>query len=93
MAAQKRIRRFLLLNESERDNRLLSTSSFKEIDKIDENSIQRKSQVICNLKQAQWEKNGKFSLKNMVFDAYPGDLICIIGPVGSGKSSLLQTLT
>ncbi|CAF1354990.1 unnamed protein product [Rotaria sordida] len=93
MAAQKRIRRFLLLNESERDNRLLSTSSFKEIDKIDENSIQRKSQVICNLKQAQWEKNGKFSLKNIILDAYPSDLICIIGPVGSGKSSLLQTLT
>ncbi|CAF4261392.1 unnamed protein product [Rotaria sordida] len=56
MAAQKRIRTFLLLNESERDNRLLSTSSFKEIDKIDENSIQRRSQVVCNLKQAQWEK-------------------------------------
>ncbi|CAF4159510.1 unnamed protein product, partial [Rotaria sordida] len=26
-------------------------------------------------------------------DAHPGDLICIIGPVGAGKSSLLQTLT
>ncbi|CAF3840294.1 unnamed protein product, partial [Rotaria sp. Silwood1] len=36
---------------------------------------------------------GTFSLKNIVFDAHPGDLICIIGPVGSGKSSLLQTLT
>ncbi|CAF4718803.1 unnamed protein product [Rotaria sp. Silwood1] len=95
MAAQKRIRTFLLLDESERDNRLLSTS-FKdivEIDKIDENSIKQTSQVICNLKQAQWEKNGKFSLKNIIFDAHPGDLICIIGPVGSGKSSLLQTLT
>ncbi|CAF2915966.1 unnamed protein product, partial [Rotaria sp. Silwood2] len=37
--------------------------------------------------------NGKFSLKNIFFDAHPGDLICIIGPVGCGKSSLLQTLT
>ncbi|CAF5226478.1 unnamed protein product, partial [Rotaria magnacalcarata] len=37
--------------------------------------------------------NGKFSLKSIKFDAYPGDLICIIGSVGSGKSSLLQTLT
>ena len=26
-----------------------------------------------------------FSLKNIVFNAYPGDLICVIGPVGSGK--------
>ena len=53
-------------------------------------------------------QNGIFTLKNIVFNASPGDLICIIGPVGSGKvcyvsylfasnsfvkSSLLQTLT
>ncbi|CAF5155394.1 unnamed protein product, partial [Rotaria magnacalcarata] len=64
-----------------------------EIDKIDENSSKRPCQVICDLQEAQWEKNGKFSLKSIKFDAYPGDLICIIGSVGSGKSSLLQTLT
>ncbi|CAF2833335.1 unnamed protein product, partial [Rotaria sp. Silwood2] len=95
MAAQKRIRTFLLFDESERDYRLLSTSfnDIVEIDKVDENLIKRTSEVICNLKQAQWEKNGKFSLKNIIFDAHPGDLICIIGSVGSGKSSLLQTLT
>ncbi|CAF3896965.1 unnamed protein product, partial [Rotaria sp. Silwood1] len=95
IAAQKRIRTFLLLDESERDNRLLSTSSkdIVAIDKINENSIKRTSGLICNLKQVQWEKNGKFSLRNILFDALPGDLICIIRPVGSGKSSLLQTLT
>ncbi|CAF4220833.1 unnamed protein product [Rotaria sp. Silwood2] len=95
MAAQKRIRVFLLLDESERDNRLLSTSikDILEINKIDDNSINRTSEVICNLKPAQWEQNGKFSLKNIIFNAHPGDLMCIIGPVGSGKSSLLQTLT
>ncbi|CAF5085011.1 unnamed protein product, partial [Rotaria sp. Silwood1] len=37
--------------------------------------------------------NGEILLKNVIFDAHPGDFICIIGPVGSGKSSLLQTLT
>ncbi|CAF3558667.1 unnamed protein product [Rotaria sp. Silwood1] len=95
MAAQKRIQTFLLLDESERNNRLLSTS-FKdivEIENINENLIKQTSKIICNLKQAQWEKNGKFSLTNIVFNAHPGDFICIIGPVGSGKSSLLQTLT
>ncbi|CAF3943944.1 unnamed protein product [Rotaria sp. Silwood1] len=95
MAAQKRIQTFLLLDESERNNRLLSTS-FKdivEIENINENLIKQTSKIICNLKQAQWEKNGKFSLTNIVFNAPPGDFICIIGPVGSGKSSLLQTLT
>ncbi|CAF4383864.1 unnamed protein product, partial [Rotaria sordida] len=86
---------FLLLDESERDNRLLSISSkdIVAIDTIYKNSIKRTSEVICNLKQAHWEKNEKFSLRNILFDAHPGDLICIIGPVGSGKSSLLQTLT
>ncbi|CAF4354696.1 unnamed protein product [Rotaria socialis] len=95
MAAQKRIRAFLLFDESERDNRLLSTSfqDVLEINKIDDSSSKRPCQVICDLQEAQWEKNGKFSLKNIRFDAYPGDLICIIGSVGSGKSSLLQTLT
>ncbi|CAF4171006.1 unnamed protein product [Rotaria sp. Silwood2] len=95
VVAQKRIRIFLLFDESERDIRLLSTSfnNIVEIDKIDENLVKQTSEVICNLKQAQWEKNEKFSLKNIIFDAHPGDLICIIGPVGFGKSSLLQTLT
>ncbi len=30
-------------------------------------------------------QTGTFSLKNIVFDAHPGDLICVIGPVGAGK--------
>ncbi|CAF1123285.1 unnamed protein product [Rotaria sordida] len=99
MAAQKRIQTFLLLDESERDNRLLSRSH-SELAYIEQNepTIVKNNptqlpKVICNLKQAQWEKNGSFCLKNIVFDAHPGDLICIIGPVGAGKSSLLQTLT
>ncbi|CAF4205310.1 unnamed protein product, partial [Rotaria sordida] len=99
MAAQKRIQTFLLLDESERDNRLLSrshselASSEQNELPIVENNQTQSPKVICNLKRAQWEKNGSFCLKNMVFDAHPGDLICIIGPVGAGKSSLLQTLT
>ncbi|CAF3730585.1 unnamed protein product [Rotaria sp. Silwood1] len=95
-AFERKVRHtFLLFDESEQDNRLLSTSlkDIVEIDKMDENSIKQISHVICNLKQAQWQKNGKFLLKNIIFDAHPGDLICIIGSVESGKSSLLQTLT
>ncbi|CAF4061065.1 unnamed protein product [Rotaria sp. Silwood2] len=90
LAARKRIESFLLLDECDRDNRLYSSSN--ETKTINDN-IDEDIQVICNLKQAQWEKNGLFALKNIIFDAHPGDLICIIGPVGSGKSSLLQTLT
>ncbi|CAF4380757.1 unnamed protein product, partial [Adineta steineri] len=90
LVARKRIEVFLLLDECERDIRLLSSSNETE---IINNITTQEVQVICNLKEAQWEKNGVFKLQNIVFDAHPGDLICIIGAVGSGKSSLLQTLT
>ncbi|CAF1547050.1 unnamed protein product [Rotaria magnacalcarata] len=100
IAAQRRIQAFLLFDESERDNRLLSRSHSELANKETNNessmskTIQTQSPtVFCNLERAQWEKNGSFCLKNIVFDAEPGDLICIIGPVGAGKSSLLQTLT
>ncbi|CAF0910972.1 unnamed protein product [Rotaria sordida] len=91
LAARKRIESFLSLDEYGQNNRLLSSSNERET--VNNDNIEKNIQVICNLKQAQWQKNGLFVLKNIIFDAHPGDLICIIGPVGSGKSSLLQTLT
>ncbi|CAF1175851.1 unnamed protein product, partial [Adineta ricciae] len=98
LAAKKRIENFLLLDESERDNRLLSTSTVDlpttEQNSMDTQLTRRKSlSIVCELNNASWERNGNFELKNIVFHARPGDLICIIGPVGSGKSSLLQALT
>ncbi|CAF3989329.1 unnamed protein product [Rotaria sp. Silwood2] len=99
LTAVKRLQKFLLLDESERDRRL-----FYELDEsIDKTNIDEQHaiqipmkkmiKVECNLKRAGWEKNELFALENIVFTAYTGDLICIIGSVGSGKSSLLQTLT
>ena len=40
-------------------------------------------------------QNASFRLTNILFTAVPGDLICVIGPVGSGKvdSPLLHTLS
>ncbi|CAF0805769.1 unnamed protein product [Adineta ricciae] len=81
LSAERRMNKFLLLDESERDNRLKST--------VDDESVR----IECQLERAYWNQNGTFSLQNILFHARPGDLICIIGPVGSGKSSLLQTLT
>lgn len=37
--------------------------------------------------------NGDFSLKNISFEIKPGQLVCIDGVSGSGKSSLLRLLT
>lgn len=43
----------------------------------------------CWLEKFLWHhsyiQDGLFCLKNIVFDAQPGDLICIIGAVGAGK--------
>ncbi|CAF1179879.1 unnamed protein product, partial [Adineta ricciae] len=98
LAAKKRIENFLLLDESERDNRLLSTSTVDlpttEQNSTDIQPTRRKSlSIVCELNNASWEQDRNFELKNIVFHARPGDLICIIGPVGSGKSSLLQALS
>ncbi|CAF1162569.1 unnamed protein product [Adineta ricciae] len=95
IAAQKRIQAFLLLSESERDDRLLSVSRSNLVSRQNDSSQRKESApgIICNINRALWEMVGTFSLKNIIFDAHPGDLICVIGPVGSGKSSLLQALS
>ncbi|XP_049950812.1 probable multidrug resistance-associated protein lethal(2)03659 [Schistocerca serialis cubense] len=41
---------------------------------------------------AKWESNADDTLKNVTLEVVPGKLFAIIGPVGSGKSSLLQTV-
>ncbi|UJR34945.1 hypothetical protein I4U23_027723 [Adineta vaga] len=90
LAAQKRIQKFLLLPESENRNQLISASVNKM---IEEDLTKELPRVICNIVRAQWEKDTSFCLKDITFNAHPGDLICVIGSVGSGKSSLLQTLS
>ncbi|CAF3686894.1 unnamed protein product [Rotaria socialis] len=103
MAAQKRIQAFLLLSESERDNRLMSicaTDLFTQLYGTKGEALPEPAKVPskglglqCNLKRATWKKDDFFQLRNIAFDAKPGDLICVIGAVGSGKSSFLQTLS
>ncbi|CAF0980830.1 unnamed protein product [Rotaria sp. Silwood1] len=88
LAARKRIESFLLLDECDRDNRLLSSSLSQDLEMLSSNEMKMVNDNIEKNIQ-----NGLFALKNIIFDAHPSDLICIIGPVGSGKSSLLQTLT
>ncbi|CAF4608413.1 unnamed protein product, partial [Rotaria sp. Silwood2] len=69
LAAKKRIQTFLLLDESERDNRLLSTSmidivsdGYSTKEEIHEDKIiidkpiKTSPSVVCNLKQACWDQ-------------------------------------
>ncbi|XP_049853484.1 probable multidrug resistance-associated protein lethal(2)03659 [Schistocerca gregaria] len=41
---------------------------------------------------AKWESSAEDTLKNVTLKVVPGKLFAIIGPVGAGKSSLLQTI-
>ncbi|KAK5984150.1 hypothetical protein GCK32_008958, partial [Trichostrongylus colubriformis] len=41
---------------------------------------------------AEEEGEDVYAVRNLSFEANPGDLIAVIGPVGSGKSSLLSSL-
>jgi hypothetical protein len=56
----------LLLDESERDNRLTSTSILQLSNNQDqtmiENTTKQTPKVICNLKQARWEQVSYLSL-------------------------------
>ena len=82
------LKKYLLLNESEQDHRLFSTS-YLELNEIKEE--QQRLGIVCNINRAFWQKNSKFQLKNIIFNGQPGDLICVIGPVGSGKVCLIHS--
>ncbi|UJR11087.1 hypothetical protein I4U23_015269 [Adineta vaga] len=99
MAAEKRIQKFLLLAECKRDERLLSqpvlalAKAKNQKGNMFRNDPDRPLKIVCQLKSARWDENSLFALKNIVFEAHPRNLICVIGPVGSGKTSLLHALS
>ncbi|CAF1442641.1 unnamed protein product [Adineta ricciae] len=89
LAAQKRIQAFLLLAECKRNERSLSQPALAKA-KDDPSKLLK---ISCNVKSAKWDENSTFALKNIVFEAHSGDLICIIGPSESGKTSLLRAIS
>ncbi|CAF1074324.1 unnamed protein product [Adineta ricciae] len=97
LAAQKRIQAFLLLAECKRDERSLSqpvlTKAKDQQENVSKDDPSKLLKISCSLKSAKWDENSTFALKNIVFEAHSGDLICIIGPSGSGKSSLLRAIS
>ncbi|CAF0892753.1 unnamed protein product [Didymodactylos carnosus] len=94
LSARKRIETFLLLSESERDVRIRSLSSVQTV--LFDNSYMlasdckkqsESSSIYCDLKVAKWETDVPFTLKNIEINAQSGDIIAVIGPVGSGKKA------
>lgn len=65
--------------------KLSSQSKFKHIQRRD-------SSIEATSSSRQSEFNLPFVLTNLTFHVKRGDLVCIIGKVGSGKSSLLNAI-
>ncbi len=85
------------------DNVYDALTSIQKIDKIIESESEvngtldladAKQGVSIKLNNVSFQyPNGDFSLQNISFEIKPSQLVCIDGPSGSGKSSLLRLLT
>jgi len=78
--AQSRINDLLIQDEQDHANYLRSATD------LDGPSVEVKDAIVS------WDGPDNIVLKNISFAAHAGDLICIIGRVGSGKTALLEAL-
>lgn len=63
-----------------------------EMDKLTAAHLSQAGVIVKNLK-ARWnEDSTEYTLSNVNLRAQPGTLVAVIGPVGSGKSSLFQAI-
>ena len=66
------------------------------LDEINSNQVNNKtdepSQVVMNNVTAKWSSSDFNGLNDISFTISPGQLMAIVGPVGAGKSSLLNVI-
>ncbi|KAK6759548.1 hypothetical protein RB195_021245 [Necator americanus] len=83
------------------ENEVLLKRDTNNVDNIDNKPIEKKSldggEIVAQSLTTSWqtvEDEGEdvFAVRNLSFEAKPGDLVAVIGPVGAGKSSLLSSL-
>ncbi|KAK9234707.1 P-loop containing nucleoside triphosphate hydrolase protein [Lipomyces kononenkoae] len=84
MVAATRLRDFLVSSELQPD----------AVDRLDAATDRSQSAATITNGTFQWDESGTHppALKNVSFDAKAGQLACIVGRVGTGKSALLQAL-
>lgn len=85
LIAVKRIEKFLLGDEFEIEKSLECNLNINNIEK-DTTRLRLKDI------SAKWSKTQEETLKNISFSVKDGELLGIVGPVGSGKSSILECI-
>ena len=78
-------------NEFERNGKYENEKNKKE-DESDKNSIKEEDALSANSSEKNISIKKIYTLKNVNFTVKEGEFVCIIGEVGSGKSSLVQAL-
>lgn len=83
----RRLKEFLMNEEFVAVNTVAKTNG------IDNNFVANKDDIAINNLSAKWNRNSsELALENITLNIPRGSLFGVIGPVGSGKSSLLQTI-
>lgn len=103
MVSIKRLQNFMMYDEmKEQDKNTKGFEKFKIIEDLENNSLKKEKSDEATLEvgsvnienaSAKWLASDKDdSLKNMNIKVTPGELIAIVGQVGTGKSSLLNLI-
>ncbi|KAL5367772.1 ABC ATPase [Cryptosporidium parvum] len=92
----ERISEFLVIEDRSNINSLMNTSSCSEVSRaipIEDQDLSEpiKGNVKYEKVELRWP-SGALLMKDLSFEVNPGEMMAILGPVGSGKSGLLLSI-
>lgn len=98
----RRVHKFLMFNEAQlaiplkdmnTSDGIIRTDTLMRTESLSDSKRKRRKGIIMKNSTAKWVPTlGENTLSNINLKVTPGRLVAVIGPVGSGKSSLLQAI-